>query len=146
MKRLEFGLQPPPRTRTAWGARAIYRIDRATGDGVFEILWDRQSAIGKPDGRKALENWLNTSGMEQLRELVRAEGMPTGDGSMMTYEDADAGYTIRASTLCSYGYLYMVAFPTPGRAKVKRCHHKNETQIAFRVHRCNACGRERVRE
>lgn len=117
MSRLEFGLRPPARVRTAWGARAIYHLETGARGAWFDLLWDRQSWKGTDKRRAALKSWLDYTGLDSLREMVNDEILPTNASETLTYVDADAGYTIQASPRRSCGYLYIVAFPTVKEAR-----------------------------
>lgn len=119
-RKLEFGLQPPARVKVAWGARALYKLDRSTGDGEFELLWDRQSWYGPAEIRGPLKDWVNGTGLRELREMVAREGMPSNHDSDITFEDHDAGFLIKGNPRGSCGYLYIVAHPLPKAKKAVR--------------------------
>lgn len=128
---LAWGLQPPPNTPLAWGARAIYQLgsheEKFFGNGKrrkspktvttasIDLLYDRQgtardeSTTSEADA-KALSTWLNNVGLPKLRQLCVSEYL-TGD-SDDTVEFASDGYAIKASPRGSYGYLYIVAWVT----------------------------------
>lgn len=126
---LEWGLQPPPDTVLAWGARAIYKLghqeEKFFGNGKrrkhpkdvttasIDLLWDRQSAVRDEtqtttQDLNALSSWLNTIGLPALRKLC-VEKYLTGD-SDESVEYVGEGYAIKASPRGSCGYLYIVAW------------------------------------
>lgn len=97
---LQWGLQPPEDIKAAWGARAIH-----TKRG-FDLLFDRQSAEGSPS--QDLVRWLNTKGLDAMRE--RARSMSGAKDELVEMTSECGRFRMDANTNGSYGYVYLVAW------------------------------------
>jgi len=128
---LDWGLQPPPTTPLAWGARAIYKLGsheekffengkrrknpKTVTRASIDLLWDRQGssrdeASTTEKDQKALLQWVDNIGLPELRKLCVAKYL--SGSSEDEVEFASDGYAIKASPRASYGYLYLVAWVT----------------------------------
>lgn len=107
-KKLEFGLQPPKSAKVAWGARAIFKpISR---NPMIDILWDRQSVFGEEKDRQDLVEWVRTTGLPKLEELIDKKSSYSLTTSHEVFKFKDGDYSIQASPKGSGGYLYIVAW------------------------------------
>jgi hypothetical protein len=129
---LGWGRQPPEGVTLAWGARAIYkqgvgqtaikmpervlrgfRSPDSGGAAIIDLLWDRQDWRG-PQGpaRKALAEWINTTGLPAIREACSPpNGLGPDESRVVSFTDGTR--TIEASPNGSYGHLYLVAYEVP---------------------------------
>ena len=102
-----FGLwgECPKDAPVAWGARGI--MER---DGAVSLLWDRQSIRGEdhPDWQAFVKH-LNGG---PLKEAVKVASMfgPHEDEVRTLYQDDKV--TIKGNPRSSYGYVYLIAYPT----------------------------------
>lgn len=115
MRKLSWGLQPPPNATVAWGARAILKR------GTIDLLHDRQDSCGPMAAREALAQEMNSGGLDLIRERVQQawnDGELRGDteNKVVLVDDAieggDSGIMVEADTRGSCGYLYLVVYKT----------------------------------
>jgi cytoskeleton bundling-enhancing protein CbeA-like protein len=110
---LDWGLQPPPGTTVAWGARAI------SDHGALDLLYDRQSAVGTKPERKRLQAAMNALlplAREAWRAKYRAGEVRPDEALRVTIAEGD-GWVVEADTRGSCGYVYLVAYATPSAAE-----------------------------
>lgn len=127
----------PPGARAAWGARAIQVVGVArvpavrsrTVDGragrvirparaavppTFDLVWDRQSAVGADVVERArLAKVLDTWGLKAARKayaVARKNGALDGSEGGLVYLVDARGLVIVADTRASCGYVYLGAW------------------------------------
>ena len=108
-EQLTWGLAPHTGTRTAWGARAIYKL---RGDMVvIDLLPDRQDLFGSKKDRQDLVKWVNRKGLKELRKRLLDQYVTESSSAFVAFEEkkGDQSFYIEASPRASYGYLYLVA-------------------------------------
>lgn len=110
---LVWGLQPPPGTSVAWGARAI------SDHGALDLLYDRQSAVGSKADKQRLQ-----VALDRLLPLAREEwrsryqrGEVRSDEERRVVLVNDGEWTVEADTRGSCGYVYLVAYAKPSAAE-----------------------------
>lgn len=102
-------LKLPEGTKLAWGARAIYKLDRKAS---LTFMHDRQQMNGGTDGeRKAFAAWINHDGLPALRAKLVENYVDTRSSDTVTI--ASDGYALAASPRGSCGYLYITAWKVP---------------------------------
>lgn len=105
---LRFGYNDgiPQGTETAWGARLI-----VTQQGNVDFVYDRQDAVG--DDRQRLLEYLRDSvgdkSWDKIKELLASYEMRTRAAKEFTVYQDDT-VTMKANTLASAGYCYVVAY------------------------------------
>jgi hypothetical protein len=123
-----LGIAAPERiTGATWRARAIYSLDARTVPhrhlrggryitehvtkliATVDVLWDRQSITGgSPGDQKTLVDWLNATGLRELRERCTVSQLsPASHDQIQIRVD---GFFLLASPRRSYGYLYIGAW------------------------------------
>jgi len=123
---LQFGLQPSPDAKMAWGARAIFaretrtiqqkrRVRSVSGQMVtrlttvrksamvVDLVWNRTSVM-PAEFPKALKKKVE-QGMKWVRK--EAQNLSPEDETEIR-KDLGGGFTVRASPRRSFGYLYIV--------------------------------------
>jgi hypothetical protein len=95
-----FGIRTEDKFKAWWGARAIFT------NRFVDLLHDRQSWEGEEKEKKALEKWLNKTGLPKIRKL--ASSLDTRDHEEVRFEDDK--HVIVANPRASYGYLYIGAW------------------------------------
>ena len=97
-----------PQGRTvAWGARFI--VDQ---NGHVDFVHDRQSAIGPDEPRRRLLDYLNGNDIpieRRIADMLQRGVMRTSVAQDFTVY-ADGIVVIKANTLASHGYCYVVAY------------------------------------
>ena len=107
-----FGRRPPEGTKVAWGCRAIF----SKPSYEIDIVPTNQQAFGTIEDRRALQKWINTTGLPALRKKVK--GLDTRGRDVVSFESK--GYRIEASPQASAGYLYVGAWPVAKKASAKK--------------------------
>lgn len=125
--RLQFGLQPSPDAKMAWGARAIFAKETRTiqqkrkvrsvsgqmvtrlttvrkSAMVVDLVWDRISVMPSDEVPKALKKKVE-QGMRWVRK--EAQNLSPEDETEIR-KDLGDGFIVRASPRRSFGYLYIV--------------------------------------
>jgi hypothetical protein len=117
--KLKFGMQPPAGVKIAWGARAIYSLERLcnSGDLGIDILFDRQDIQGgTEEDRFRLVEVVNTTLLPDLRRECRSRYVEPFSVETVVVETVvgeHESYKLVASPLRSYGYLYIGAWKVP---------------------------------
>ncbi len=105
-----FGLQPSADAPVAWGARAI--VDTRGGYATLDLLPDRQQFRGDESRIPALQRWLHSDALPELRHRVARFEPELTDGRSHSIIVIDGkGWRLMASQQGSFGYLYLGAFP-----------------------------------
>lgn len=108
---MQFGLWAscPENAEVAWGARAILE------NGTFSLLWDRQSWKGPEEKRGQFSAMLNNGILKavdkKVRELLDKGEMREDEAKEFVLYHDDKAWVL-GNTNASFGYLYMIAFPS----------------------------------
>lgn len=91
-----------------WGARAIYN-----GQGVFDIIQDRQQMVGGSVSERAMfYDWISSTGLKFLKKMLVDNRISSDTDRDVRLETLE-GYYIVASPKASNGYLYIGMWEVP---------------------------------
>lgn len=96
-----FGLTPPNKVTSAWGARAIYKHG-ATGTRLLDFLPDRQSYTGDKIPKGVFKELVTAL----QHAVARTRPDPGDDRVYVAEHPKHPGWGIRFNPKMSHGYMY----------------------------------------